>query len=231
MEKWLVGLANNLLLRELGVGALILLTIVVYYFRYVHLARRLHGRAQQNGLTRLIAGTRTVMVGLVFVLLLVIGYDRVWPHFAPQAQATAQTDKASGSEKKAAGDKATTNKTATGKADSGEKAAGTKTAAKGGSADAATSSSDSSAESSSSAVTETAETQAAETLVSDYYAKNPSALDTTAQVTYRYLGDTTGNANIPVHRIGGFVTENGKEVQKYEFWVYPGNQFDREDNF
>ncbi|WP_262316908.1 hypothetical protein [Lacticaseibacillus parakribbianus] len=218
MEKWVAGLANNLLLRELGVVALILLTIVVYYFRYVRLARKLHGRAQHNGLQRLIAGTRTVMVGLAFILLLVIGYDRVWPHFAPQAQTKTQVATTSAKKTEATSKAKTSTKVATAKT----KADKTKKAASSTSASSAASSS---------SVTETAETQAATQLVSNYYANNPSGLDTTAQVTYRYLGDTTGNANLPVHRIGGFVTEGGKEVQKYEFWVYPGNQFDRQTDF
>ncbi|WP_179395585.1 hypothetical protein [Lacticaseibacillus absianus] len=206
MGEWARTLANNLLVRELGLVALLVLAVVVYYFRYVHAAKTLRGRSQRGKLSRLIAGTRHFMVLIAVVLVAVVGYDRLWPHFAPHAQTQRQT--------------ATQPK---------KRAAHTSKSVRASQAAAQTTSETSST--SSRAVQETAATRAAVQLVEDYYAQHADQLKTDKAVTYRYLGDTTGNASLPVHRVGGFVKQGDQMVQRYEFWVYPGNQFDQQTDF
>ncbi|WP_125704421.1 hypothetical protein [Lacticaseibacillus daqingensis] len=205
MENWVSRLSQNLLARELGLVALLVLAIVVYYFRYVHAARTLRGRRQRGQLTRLISGTRFFMVVVAMALVAVLAYDRVWPHLAPRFQPRAAVSSSHAAPASTAKAGATT-------ATSSQASTSAQTAS------AATS------------VSETAQARAAVQLVNDYYSQHADELSD-ALVVYQFLGETTGRAGITVQRVGGFVKHGTKLTQTYEFWVYPGDQFDRQTHF
>ncbi len=191
-ENRLMTLITSKLFREILLGILFLLVIVIYYFRYVHIAKNTRGRAQRRKLAGAIGSTRVWMILIVLAFAGVMVYDRVWePAHATIRSAAVSSSKAKSSKKAAAKS----------------------------SIDSSSASSSSTSSATIPSVTVTAAGTKAITIVSGYIG---SAIDN-QPVTFHFLGQITGNAGLPVQRVGAFAKDN---TQLAEYWVYPSGQFD-----
>lgn len=196
------------LYRELSVVALILLLIVVYYFRYVHFAKLPDSRLHRRWLDKLISGTRRVMIVMVLALVALVVYDRV---VMPRLSAAAPVKQAQSSSKKPAATSSSAKKTT--KADTTKKQK----------AKASSSSSGEIIDATEHALS----TQQYHDLlvVQNYFKKNPDA--TSAAEVYRYRGQVTGNAGLKVTEIGGYKKYGQNKLKlTHLYWVYPSGQFD-----
>lgn len=197
------------LYRELSVAALILLLIIVYYFRYVHFAKLSDTRLHRRWLDNLIRGTRRVMIVMVLALVALVVYDRV---IMPRAASSAAPVTSARSSSKAA-QKSTKKQSAAKVSSSTKKAKSSSSSATSGEIIDATE--------------HRLSTQQYHDLqvVENYFKKNPS--DPNATAVFRYRGQATGNAGLKVSEIGGY-----KELSKnrlkliHVYWVYPSGQFD-----
>ncbi|MFD1393598.1 hypothetical protein ACFQ3L_08485 [Lacticaseibacillus jixianensis] len=189
------------LYRELSVAALIILLIIVYYFRYLHFARLPDTRLHRRWLDKLIHGTRRVMIVFAVALVGLVVYDRlIMPRMSTSATASAT------SSKRAPADR--TKKKAAPKASAKKQAA-----------------------SSSGEVIDATEHPLSSQqyhdllVVENYYKKN--ATDENAAEAYRYRGQATGNAGVKVTEIGGYQKLGSKKLKlTHLYWVYPSGQFD-----
>lgn len=196
------------LYRELSVVALIILLVVVYYFRYVHFAKLSDTRLHRRWLEDLVRGTRRVMIVLVVALVGLVVFDRVI--LPRQGVSSAQAVKSSSSRKR------TPAKSSSAHAETTSKKAKNK-------AKASQSSRGEIIDASEHSLT----TQQYHDLliVKNYYDKNSG--DTNSAAQYRYRGQAVGNAGIKVTEIGGYreLSKNRLKLT-HVYWVYPSGKFD-----
>lgn len=197
------------LYRELTLGALIVLFLVIYYLRYVHFAKMPDSRHARLRLDSLIKGTRWLLIALVLALAGLIIVDRTGVLNTKTASVhTSQYSKA-------------------GASTSSAKPAKAKTKAKAKSAsssNASSQSSDANLISDESESLSSAHFQAMQ-VVEKYYQANPDAKEPNR--VYRYRSEQTGNAGVKVTEIGGYVPVGQHQLKMtHVYWVYPSGRFD-----
>lgn len=196
------------LYRELTLGGLIVLFLVIYYLRYVHFAKMPDSRHARLRLDSLIKGTRWLLIALVLALVGLIIVDRTG--VLTTKTAAVQTGQQSKAE-----------------ASTSTKHAKAKTKAKAKSApssNASSQSSDANVISDESESLSSAHFQALQ-VVEKYYQTNPDAKEPNR--VYRYRSEQTGNAGVKVIEIGGYVPVGQHQLKlTHVYWVYPSGMFD-----
>ncbi|WP_125579597.1 hypothetical protein [Lacticaseibacillus suibinensis] len=197
------------LYRELTLGALIVLFLVIYYLRYVHFAKMPDSRHARLRLDSLIKGTRWLLIALVLALVGLIIVDRTGVLTTkPAAVQTSQHSKATASTSSA---KRTMTKT---------KAEATSVSSRA----ASSQSNDATIISDESESLSTAHDQALQ-VVEKYYQANPDAKEPNR--VYRYRSEQTGNAGVKVTEIGGYLPVGHHQLKlTHVYWVYPSGMFD-----
>ncbi|WP_338216403.1 hypothetical protein [Lacticaseibacillus salsurivasis] len=196
------------LYRELTLGALIVLFLVIYYLRYVHFAKMPDSRHARLRLDSLIKGTRWLLIALVLALVGLIIVDRTGVLTTKTAAVqTSQQSKAEAS---------TSTKHAKAKTKAKAKSAS--------SSNASSQSSDANVISDESESLSSAHFQALQ-VVEKYYQTNPDAKEPNR--VYRYRSEQTGNAGVKVTEIGGYVPVGQHQLKlTHVYWVYPSGMFD-----
>lgn len=197
------------LYRELTLGGLIVLFLVIYYLRYVHFAKMPDSRHARLRLDSLIKGTRWLLIALVLALVGLIIVDRTGVLTTkPAAVQTSQQSKAKPSTSNAKQAKAKT------------KAKASRTSSKA----ASSQSSDASVITDESESLSASHYQALQ-VIAKYYQTNPDA--TEPNRVYRYRSEQTGNAGVKVTEIGGYVPVGQHQLKlTHVYWVYPSGMFD-----
>lgn len=197
------------LYRELTLGGLIVLFLVIYYLRYVHFAKMPDSRHARLRLDSLIKGTRWLLIALVLALVGLIIVDRTGVLTTkPAAVQTSRQSKAKASTNNAKQAKAKTKATAS----------------------RASSKAASSQSSDASVITDESESLSAShyqalQVITKYYQTNPDAKEPNR--VYRYRSEQTGNAGVKVTEIGGYVPVGQHQLKlTHVYWVYPSGMFD-----
>ncbi len=197
------------LYRELTLGALIVLFLVIYYLRYVHFAKMPDSRHARLRLDSLIKGTRWLLIALLLALVGLIIVDRTG--VLTTKTASVQTSHQAKAKASASSAKHTKSKTKA-KAPSAS------------STTASSQSSDSNVISDESESLSSAHFQALQ-VVTKYYQTNPDAKE--PDRVYRYRSEQTGNAGVKVTEIGGYVPVGQHQLKlTHVYWVYPSGMFD-----
>ena len=200
---------HNLLVRELFVVFLIVIVILRYIHHYTKASRSTNQRIRTRKMGTPLKDTRTLLILLVVVLVGVLGYDRIWPHFSGQPVQSHKVAK----------QKTTSIKVASSK--SSVKAKVKKTSASSASIKGAVTATSGSVTIPDGSMSK----KKAAAIVANYFAKNPSE-SAQASDAYKCLKVGNGDASIAVYMVTGYVkNNNGKLKAKHMYWVYASEKF------
>lgn len=207
----LASLRASLWLRELFIVLLIVITLAIFYRRYVFYARQKTGdpRRRRSHLDNTVFFTRWVLIALVLVLVGTVTYDRILPHWGLGAKTTTVAEKTPVKQvkktKAAASSQSSAKKTSTTDSSTTKKTKTVKKAKK------------------STKKTKNVTAQHAVAIVQDYYENNPSTVDDTSSVTYDFIQETRDANGSLVYDIGGY-DANQQQIHDYE--VHQDGKFD-----
>lgn len=198
----LASLRASLWLRELFIVLLILITLVIFYRRYVFYARQKAGdpRRRRSHLDNTVFYTRWALIVLGIVLVGTVAYDRVLPHWGLGASTTV-AEKAPVKQAKKAAATSSTQATSAKKVTKTKQKKTTKKTKKAKKITA----------------------RRAVAIVQDYYENNPSTVDDTSSVTYDFIQKTRDENGSLIYEIGGY-DANQQQIHDYE--VHQDGKFD-----
>lgn len=207
----LASLRTSLWLRELFIVLLIVITLAIFYRRYVFYARQdtEDPRRRRSHLDNTVFFTRWVLIGLVLVLVGTVTYDRVLPHWGFGATTTTVAEKAPVKQAKKAKVAASSHLSAK-KVSVASKVSTTtqktkKTTKK------------------STQKTQSVTAQRAVAIVQKYYKHHPSTVHDTSSVTYDFVQETRDDNGSLVYEVGGY-DANQQQIHDYE--VHQDGKFD-----
>ncbi|MFD1483687.1 hypothetical protein ACFQ5J_00290 [Lacticaseibacillus baoqingensis] len=239
---------NNLLVRELAVGLLLIIVLVSFYIRYAKASHRRYERTRERRMAMVVRSARRQLVVVLLLLVAVLVYDRVLPHWGLGAsQAATQSVKVASSSHQPAAKKAVQSKAASQQAKSRlTQAASAKAAsAKQASAQAAASASAKQASAQAAAksqASQTAASQASAKAASQAQANQPSPKAKAVAAVQQYLvqhpaaaADRVDNVGvieystdyngIPAYHVGLYQTQgDGSSVAIHMYFVYANGQ-------
>lgn len=194
---------HNLLFRELFVVFLIVLAMLRYIHRYVKASNNPNVRIRRRRMATTLAGTRHLLIVLVLVLVAVVAYDRVWPHFSGQTVTTHKVAKKSSIKIHTATSKSSSKKKAKAESIKGAVASASSVTVPDGAMSK----------------------EKAADIVANYFGHNPSEADK-ASDAYKTTKVGNGDASIAVYTVTGYAkNSNGKLKAAHEYWVYANGKF------
>ncbi|MCI2032925.1 MAG: hypothetical protein LKJ69_05925 [Lactobacillus sp.] len=231
---------NNLLVRELAVGLLLVIVLISFYIRYAKAAHRQYERTREHRMAMVIRSARRQLVVVLILLIGVLVYDRVLPHWgvgartAPVVESTTSSQKQSATKKtpsasqkkpNAHSQSAQSAAASTSRAQSQRQAAAAKAAS---SRQAAQASAQAASASKASAARQAQDPKAkAVTTVQQYLTQHPdAAADRVDRVgVVEYSTDYNGT---PAYHVGLYQTQaDGSSVAIHMYFVYADGQLSR----
>lgn len=235
---------NNLLVRELAVGLLLIIVLVSFYIRYAKASHRRYERTRERRMAMVVRSARRQLVVVLLLLVAVLVYDRVLPHWGLGAsQAATQSVKVASSSHQPAAKKAAQSKAASQQAKSRQTQAASQ--AKQASVQAAASASAKQASAQAAAksqASQTAASQASAKAASQAQAAQPSPKAKAVAAVQQYLvqhpaaaADRVDNVGvieystdyngIPAYHVGLYQTQgDGSSVAIHMYFVYANGQ-------
>lgn len=196
-------IVHNMLLRELFIGFLMLLVVLRYIIRYMRASRNNNVRIRNRKMATTVKDTRILLILLLVILLGVIGFDRVLPHFVNQPITSHKVATKKSVPAKTSSKKKTTSTSKTKAAVvSGVLTAADATTVPDGAMDA----------------------DKATAIVAHYFANNPD--EDGAADAYKCTTEGKGDADVAMYKVTGYAKDaNGKLTADHMYWVYANGKF------